>query len=70
MVEAGPRLVSSFVKEGQVDKLYYFIAPSLIGGSNSAFKDIGVDNIIDKKNLRLFSSEIIDGDVLLTYYFT
>jgi diaminohydroxyphosphoribosylaminopyrimidine deaminase/5-amino-6-(5-phosphoribosylamino)uracil reductase len=69
MVEAGPRLVSSFVKENLVDKLYYFIAPCLIGGGNSAFKDIGVANISAKKELNLFSSEIIDGDILLVYYF-
>ncbi len=69
MVEAGPRLVSSFVKEGLVDKLYYFIAPSLIGGNNSAFQDIGVANIAEKKVLRLDSTEIIGGDVLLIYYF-
>ncbi len=68
MVEAGPRLVSSFVREDLVDKLYYFIAPSLIGGSNSAFKDIGVKDITEKKVLRLYSTEIIDGDLLLVYY--
>ncbi len=70
MVEAGPRLVSSFVKEDLVDKLYYFVAPSLIGGSNSAFQDIGSYDISQKKKLRLDSTEIIDGDVLLIYYFT
>lgn len=69
MVEAGPRLVSSFIREDLVDKLYYFIAPSLIGGSNSAFKDVGVANISDQKKLKLFSSENIDGDILLIYYF-
>ena len=53
MVEAGPRLVSSFIKEELVDKLYYFIAPSLIGGNNSAFKDIGVADITAKKQLTL-----------------
>lgn len=69
MVEAGPRLTSSFVKEGLVDKLYYFIAPSLIGGCNSSFQDIGVENITAKKRLRLYSTEVIGGDVLLVYYF-
>ncbi len=69
MVEAGPRLVSSFVKEGLVDKLYYFIAPSLIGGNNSSFKDIGVADITAKKELTLYSTELIDNDVLLVYYF-
>lgn len=69
MVEAGPRLVSSFVKEDLVDKLYYFIAPSLIGGCNSAFRDIGVPDISCKKDLRLYSTEIFDEDLLLVYYF-
>lgn len=69
MVEAGPRLTSAFVKEGLVDKLYYFIAPSLIGGCNSSFQDIGVADITEKKELSLYSTEIIDGDVLLVYYF-
>lgn len=70
MVEAGPRLVSSFIKEELVDKLYYFIAPSLIGGNNSSFKDIGVADITAKKELKLYSTQAIDGDLLLVYYFT
>lgn len=69
MVEAGPQLVSSFVKENLVDKLYYFIAPSLIGGNKCAFQDIGVENIENKKKLNLFSTELYEGDILLTYYF-
>lgn len=70
MVEAGPRLVSAFVRENLVDKLYYFIAPSLIGGNNSSFKDIGAEDISQKKSLELYSTEIIDGDLLLVYYFS
>lgn len=69
MVEAGPQLASSFVRENLVDKLYYFIAPSLIGGNRSAFQEIGVAKIENKKLLRLDSSELFDGDILLTYYF-
>lgn len=69
MVEAGPGVTSSFVKEGCVDKVYYFVAPSLIGGCKCAFQDIGVEDITAKKKLTLSSTEIIAGDLLLVYYF-
>ena len=70
MVEAGPNLASSFVREELVDKLYYFVAPSLIGGNNSSFSDIGVNDISHKKVLNLYSTEVIEGDILLIYYFS
>ncbi len=68
MIEAGPQLCSSFLAQGLIDKIYYFIAPSIIDGNMNVFSNIGIDSIENKIQLELDSIERIDNDVLLTYY--
>lgn len=68
MVETGPTLSSSFLKEKLVDKIYYFIAPSIIGGEATVFNNIGSLSIKEKIGLNLHDIERIEQDLLLTYY--
>ncbi len=68
LIEAGPRICSSFIRAGLVDKLYYFIAPKLIGGNQSVFDDLGVDRIAQSINIRIDSLEKVGNDLLIIGY--
>lgn len=70
MVEAGPSLVTSFLRSGLIDKLYLFIAPKVIGADSdfSMFGSLDIEDIDDSLRLRFDSVEMISDDILLTAY--
>lgn len=68
LLEAGSRLSSSFLKAGLVDKIYYFIAPKLIGGHNTVLNDLGISKLQEAIDLRIERIERIDKDILLIGY--
>ncbi len=64
-VEGGPTLASSFVREGLVDELLVYIAPTLIGGPRLAVGDIGVATITGQRRLATASVERLGDDLLI-----
>ncbi len=68
LVEAGPTLCSSFLRAGLVDKIYYFIAPKIIGGQQNVFKDFQINELDDAVQLRFDKIESINGDLLVSAY--
>ena len=70
LVEAGPKLVSNLIKEKLVDKIYFFIAPKILGSNMSAVKNLNFQNmkeIIELKNINIeqFDNDImIEGDII------
>lgn len=66
-VEAGGTLNASFMP--YIDKLYYFIAPKILGDNKglSCFNGKKVDKIIDCLNLKLDKTENLSPDILITY---
>ena len=70
MLEAGPRVLTSFLTAGLIDKFMVFIAPRIIGGDSSytMFKNTGVENIKDSIGLRFDSFESSGNDILITAY--
>lgn len=68
MIEAGPKLNSSFLKAGLVDKIYYFIAPKILGGSNSIFADLGIDHLDKAITVKIDSLEKVGDDLLIIAY--
>lgn len=70
LIEAGPTLSTSFIKQDLVDKFHIFIAPMIIGGYN-AFQTIGdleILRIVDTKKLNFSKVERIGDDVLIEAY--
>jgi len=70
LIEAGPTLSTSFIKQDLVDKFHIFIAPMIIGGYN-AFQTIGdleIVRIVDTKKLNFSKVERIGDDVLIEAY--
>lgn len=64
-VEAGPGIADAFVREGLVDEIHVYLAPTLLGGAHTAIGDIGVRSMADKHALRLQHVERLGDDVLV-----
>ena len=70
LVEGGAETVGSFLKEGVVDKMYFYIAPKVMGddsGRNAivGLKTVRIDQTIQLKN---WSVEKIGQDILISAY--
>jgi diaminohydroxyphosphoribosylaminopyrimidine deaminase/5-amino-6-(5-phosphoribosylamino)uracil reductase len=63
LVEAGPTLATAMLKQGLMDELVMYQAPSLLGQGKSFVADFGAIGIDQKIVLDHISSEVIDGDV-------
>jgi diaminohydroxyphosphoribosylaminopyrimidine deaminase/5-amino-6-(5-phosphoribosylamino)uracil reductase len=66
LIEAGPRLVSSFVRKKLVDKYWFFYAPLIIGEKNSQLGIPQQDNLMSQ--LKINKVEQIEDDVLIEAY--
>lgn len=70
LVEGGPTLLTSFLKEGLMDEIFITIAPKIFGTAKNATKTL-VEGILlppEKiKNLQLLSVKKLDSEVFLRY---
>lgn len=64
-VEGGPTLASSFVRDGLVDEVLVYVAPTLIGGPGLAVGDLGVASIDQQRRLAAASVERYGEDLLV-----
>ncbi|MBM3585976.1 MAG: bifunctional diaminohydroxyphosphoribosylaminopyrimidine deaminase/5-amino-6-(5-phosphoribosylamino)uracil reductase RibD [Alphaproteobacteria bacterium] len=65
LVEGGPRVATSFLAAGLVDRVAWTIAPRVLGGDGrAAVADLGIDNIEQAPRLVLEAIETVDGDLL------
>ena len=68
LVEAGPGLATALLKAELVDRLYLFVAPSIIGKGICSFNDVGVKNLADKHKFKEHSWEVMEPDMLFRGY--
>jgi len=67
LLEGGATLNASMIKEGLIDKYYFFIAPTIIGKTGlSAIGDLKVDALSDAIKLNNIKVETLFGDILVT----
>jgi len=65
LVEGGPRLATSFVRAGLVDRLYLFCAGCLIGGDGAAgVESLGVERLAEAPRWRLVTTRLLGADRL------
>ena len=66
-VEAGGTLCGSFLKEGLVDKIYYFIAPKILNDNSgrSSFNGDNIEKIANTKNFKIEGLKQLGDDLLL-----
>ncbi|AZS44663.1 Riboflavin biosynthesis protein RibD [Microbacterium oleivorans] len=65
-LEGGPTLAASFLRQGLVDELLVYIAPTLIGGERVAVGDIGVATIAEQRRLDIVAVDRLGDDILVT----
>jgi len=67
LVEGGARLSHSFLKEGLIDKFYYFIAPKIYGGSDgvASFWGKGPEMMAGAKEIEVEKLKMLDDNYLL-----
>ncbi|MFI8631081.1 bifunctional diaminohydroxyphosphoribosylaminopyrimidine deaminase/5-amino-6-(5-phosphoribosylamino)uracil reductase RibD [Microbacterium sp. NPDC077663] len=65
-IEGGPTLAASFLRQGLVDELLVYIAPTLIGGDRLAVGDIGVTTISQQRRLDITGVDRLGDDILVT----
>ncbi len=70
LIEGGSKVLTSFLKEKVINKFYCYMAPKIIGGSNSLspFDNLGIERISDSINLEINSVKKFDTDILFTAY--
>jgi diaminohydroxyphosphoribosylaminopyrimidine deaminase/5-amino-6-(5-phosphoribosylamino)uracil reductase len=67
LVEAGPTLATAMLKQGLLDELVIYQAPSILGQGKSFVTDFGATTINELLALDHIASEVLDGDVKSTY---
>lgn len=64
-VEGGATLQTELIRLGFADEFLLYLAPKLIGGSQTAIRDIGVSTISEAKQLRFIEIKNLGEDILL-----
>lgn len=69
-VEGGPSIASAFLREGLVDEVLAYVAPTLIGSGadgadRPALRRLGVDTITQQRRLDVASIETLGTDLLI-----
>ncbi len=70
LIEGGGRVAANALAEGVVNKVIYFLAPKLLGGSDgkAVFDGKGVEKLADAVVLRQMSVERLGPDILVQGY--
>lgn len=70
LVEGGSSVQASFLEAGLADKVYFFLAPKIIGGTRAPgpVGGVGVSQVADAWRLHDVRVEFLDRDLLVTGY--
>ena len=64
LVESGPMLSSHLLKTKNVNRLYYFISPKIIGGTKNVYNNLNIFKLEEHIKLKNTNIEIINDDIL------
>ena len=63
LLEAGPRLAASFVRNHLVERVVWFVAPALLGAGPHVVDDLGVATVEGARRLRILNIAMVGPDV-------
>jgi diaminohydroxyphosphoribosylaminopyrimidine deaminase/5-amino-6-(5-phosphoribosylamino)uracil reductase len=63
LLEGGPTLAASFVRAGLVDRIVWYLAPSLLGAGPTGLVDVGVTTIADARRVTITGISRVGLDV-------
>jgi diaminohydroxyphosphoribosylaminopyrimidine deaminase/5-amino-6-(5-phosphoribosylamino)uracil reductase len=66
LLEGGPTLAAAFWRAGLVDRVTYYLAPSLLGAGPAAVGDLGIPSITGQARLRFTAVEPCGDDLKIT----
>lgn len=68
LIEGGAQIHGSFVAQNLVDKVYFFIAPKIVGGeeAKTSIAGEGIGELAQAIQLRDIKMETLAGDILIT----
>ena len=71
LIEAGGNLNGAFLKYNLIDKIYYFIAPKIVGDNKAinSFEGFKVENISDSKEFIFGEVKSFPPDIMIEGYF-
>lgn len=64
-VEGGPTVASKFLKLGLANEIIIYLAPQLLGGEQTALKNIGVENISESVHLNIKEVKNLGPDIFI-----
>lgn len=65
LLEGGPTLAAAYVRAGLVDRVVWYLAPTLLGAGRSAIGDLGITTIASAAELRITAATRVGADVRL-----
>ena len=65
-LEGGPTVAAAFMREGLVDRVVAYIAPSLLGAGPAAISDLGITTVSDAVALEISDVTAVGPDVRIT----
>lgn len=68
LIEAGGQINTCFLTHRLIDKIYYFIAPKILGGNIGVFNDLRIHKPSDAIRFKREEMIIIGDDILLVGY--
>lgn len=68
LIEAGPRLATALLRADLVDRLYAFVAPSILGSGLPAVADMGIGTLAGAREFADHSWEPVGRDCLFVGY--
>jgi diaminohydroxyphosphoribosylaminopyrimidine deaminase/5-amino-6-(5-phosphoribosylamino)uracil reductase len=66
LLEGGPTLAAAFWRAGLVDRVTFYLAPSLLGAGPTAVGDLGIPTISEQARLRFTAVEPCGNDLKIT----
>jgi diaminohydroxyphosphoribosylaminopyrimidine deaminase / 5-amino-6-(5-phosphoribosylamino)uracil reductase len=71
LVEAGGTLNGAFLKYNLIDKIYFFIAPKILGDNfaKSSFEGFKIENINDSRKFDFGEIKFFPPDIMIEGYF-
>jgi diaminohydroxyphosphoribosylaminopyrimidine deaminase/5-amino-6-(5-phosphoribosylamino)uracil reductase len=67
LIEGGPATSAHFMRSGLVDQVVLYVAPKIFGEGKSWIGPFGLSGLSDSSQFELVDSEVIGGDIKLTY---